>query len=92
MPTISQLGTRVRRLRPGPPIDRDAGDSRLPAERSPRTDVSNAAPQDRGMGSKGRARYLGKVARAMVVVGFQGSNRSRDSRTRPVDPTSMKTS
>ncbi len=33
MPTISQLGTRVRRLRPGPPIDRDAGDS------SPRTDV-----------------------------------------------------
>ena len=39
MPTISQSSARARRLRPGPPKDRNAGDSSLPAERSSRSDV-----------------------------------------------------
>ena len=39
MPTISPTSARARRLRPGPPKDRDAGDSSLPAERSSRSDV-----------------------------------------------------
>ena len=51
MPTISQSGTRVRRLRPGPLIDRDAGDSSPPAGRSPDLrgdlDAESAEPRTR---------------------------------------------
>ena len=35
MPTISQSGTRVRRLRPGPPMDRDVGNSSPPTDVQP---------------------------------------------------------